>query len=84
VPADGVSGSCVAPGVSTHDGLDREPCRERGRGCGAKKPSELAGMETRQHQEGEHSAGEQAHREQGRGEEVSLPDSLIEAHRADG
>jgi hypothetical protein len=120
----------TAPGVSTHDGLDREPCRECGGDCDAKKPGELAvsggirirsddppqrvpegksyerreacnnrrvdqppphtrergttadysEIGTSQHQEGEHSAGEQAHRKQGRGEEVPLPDSLIEAH----
>src|ERR1019366_3013101 len=124
------SGSCVPPGVSTHDGLDSEPCRERGCDCDAKKPSELAvsggirirsdnppkrvpegksyeccdacnnrridqppwhtrqrgatadysEIGTSQHQEGKHSTGEQAHREQDRGEEVSLQDSLIEAH----
>jgi hypothetical protein len=124
------SGSRVPPGVSTHDGLDSEPCRERGCGCDAKKASELAvsgvirirsdnppkrvpegksyercdacnnrcidqppwhtrewgtaadysEIGTSQHQEGKHSAGEQAHREQGRGQEVPLPDSLIEAH----
>jgi hypothetical protein len=116
--------------VSTHDGLDSEPCRECGCDCDAKKPSELtvsSGIRIRannppkrvpegkshersdtcnnycidqpplntrergttadhsevgtcQHQEGKHSAGKQAHREQGRGEEVPLPDSLIEAH----
>ena len=124
------SGSRVPPGVSTHDGLDSEPCRERGRNRDAKKPGELAvacgicirsdnppkrvpesksyecceachnrcvgqppwhtrerdttadysQIGTSQHQEGKHPAGEQAHRQQGRGQEVPLPDSLIEAH----
>ncbi len=37
-----MSGSYVAPGVSTHGGLDRETCRECGCDCDAKKLSELA------------------------------------------
>ena len=125
-----VSGSCVALGVSAHDGLDHEPCRECGCDRDAQEPSELAvsggirvrsddppqgvpegksyecceaghnrGIDqpppqtrergttadyseigTRHHQEGKHSAGEQAHREQYLCEEVPLPDSLIEAY----
>ena len=36
------SGSRVALSVCTHDGFDREPCRECGCDCDAKQPSELA------------------------------------------
>src|ERR1700689_3147544 len=124
------SGSRVPPGVSAHDGLDREPGRERDRNRDAKKPGELAvaggicirsdnppkrvpeskscecceaghnryvgqppwhtrergttadysQIGTSQHQEGKHPAGEQAHRQQGGGQEVPLPDGLVEAH----
>jgi hypothetical protein len=59
-----------------HRRIDQAPPGTRERKTAADDSEVGAG----QHHEGKHSAAEQAHREQGRGEKVSLPDSLVKPY----